>query len=262
MNFIDTSRSTGAACRRCCSALRHQEIPRDSYLLGSKLGATAGNTSTSPPDAWSKASTSALERMGVDHLDVMLCHDIEFVDAGRSSTRRSPRHAAGAAAGKVRFIEIGNYPMKIFKYVLDQQPLDVILSYNHYTLQNTMLAELVPYLKGKGVGIMERRPVLRAAADERARRNGTRPRRRSQGRRQGRRPCEQQGIRHRPLALQFSIRHEDMAACIVGSAKRRTSASGWRGRGSRSTNSSCGKCRRSSGRSRLVLRGGAAGEQR
>ena len=37
-------------------------------------------------------------------------------------------------------------------------PLDVILSYNHYTLQNTMLADLVPFLKAKQVGIMNAAP--------------------------------------------------------------------------------------------------------
>ena len=48
--------------------------------------------------------------------------------------------------------------MKMFRYVLDRAELDVILSYNHYTLQNTMLADLVPYLKAKGVGIMNAAP--------------------------------------------------------------------------------------------------------
>ena len=57
-------------------------------------------------------------------------------------------------AGKVKFVGVSGYPMKMFRYVADRAPLDVILSYNHYTLQNTMLADLVPYLKQKGVGVM------------------------------------------------------------------------------------------------------------
>ncbi len=60
--------------------------------------------------------------------------------------------------GKVRFVGISGYPMKIFKYVLDRTDLDVVLSYNHYTLQNTMFGDLVPYLKEKGVGIMNAAP--------------------------------------------------------------------------------------------------------
>jgi hypothetical protein len=58
----------------------------------------------------------------------------------------------------VRLVGISGYPMKIFQYVLDRTELDVILSYNHYTLQNTMLADLMPYLKEKGGGIMNAAP--------------------------------------------------------------------------------------------------------
>jgi len=93
-----------------------------------------------------------------DHLDVILCHDIEFVDMRQIVEETLPALRKVQQSGKVRFVGISGYPMNIFKYVLDRADLDVILSYNHYTLQNTMLADLVPYLKGKGVGIMNAAP--------------------------------------------------------------------------------------------------------
>ncbi|HEU5117539.1 MAG TPA: aldo/keto reductase, partial [Isosphaeraceae bacterium] len=111
------------------------------------------------------------------------------------------------------------YPMKMFRYVLDRADLDVILSYNHYTLQNTMLGDLVPYLQGKGVGIMnaapfsarlltnaplpswhkatpEVRAICKQASDH----------------------CASKGVDIAQLALQYSIANEDMATCVVGSA--------------------------------------------
>src|SRR5438105_11276650 len=48
--------------------------------------------------------------------------------------------------------------MKIFKFILDQTNVDVILSYNQYTLQNTCLADLLPYLNQKGVGVINAGP--------------------------------------------------------------------------------------------------------
>ena len=96
--------------------------------------------------------------MGVDHLDIILCHDIEFVDMPQIVEETLPALRKIQQQGKVRFVGVSGYPMKIFRYVLDRTDLDVILSYNHYTLQNTMLADLVPYLKGKGVGIMNAAP--------------------------------------------------------------------------------------------------------
>ena len=100
----------------------------------------------------------SLERLGVEHLDIMLCHDIEFVDMTQIVEETLPALRKVQQQGKVRFIGVSGYPMKMFRYILDRAELDVMLSYNHYTLQNTMLADLVPYLKEKGVGIMNAAP--------------------------------------------------------------------------------------------------------
>src|SRR5260370_16865002 len=96
--------------------------------------------------------------MGVDYLDIMLCHDIEFVEMAQIVEETLPALRKIQQQGKVRFVGVSGYPMKMFRYILDRVELDVILSYNHYTLQNTMLADLVPYLKAKGVGIMNAAP--------------------------------------------------------------------------------------------------------
>jgi aryl-alcohol dehydrogenase-like predicted oxidoreductase len=121
--------------------------------------------------------------------------------------------------GKVRFVGISGYPMNIFRYVLDRTDLDVILSYNHYTLQNTMLAGLVPYLKEKGVGIMNAAPF-----SARLLTNTTLPpwhKATPEVRatcRKAAEHCAEKGVDIAQLALQFSLANEDMATCIVGSA--------------------------------------------
>jgi aryl-alcohol dehydrogenase-like predicted oxidoreductase len=121
--------------------------------------------------------------------------------------------------GMVKHVGISGYPMNIFRYVLDRTDLDVVLSYNHYTLQNTMLADLVPYLKGKGVGVMnaapfsarlltntelpkwhKATPLVREVAGKAAKH------------------CQSRGVDIAQLALQFSIENPEMATCVVGSA--------------------------------------------
>ena len=110
--------------------------------------------------------------------------------------------------------------MKIFRYILERAELDVILSYNHYTLQNTMLADLAPYLKQKGVGIMNAAPFSarlltnaplppwhKATPEVRAVVEACR----------GALPVAA-GIDIAQLALQFSIAHPDLATCVTGSA--------------------------------------------
>lgn len=219
MNFIDTSPYYGRGLSECLLGVALRGIPRDRYLLGTKLGRYAPAHFDFSARRVVESVDVSLQRMGVDHLDVVLCHDIEFVDMVPILEETLPAIRRLQAQGKVRFVGVSGYPMNIFRYVLDRTDLDVILSYNHYTLQNTMLADLAPYLKARGVGIMngapfsarlltnsplppwhkatpEVRAVCRRAAEH----------------------CGTRGVDIAQLALQFSIAHEDMTTCVVGSA--------------------------------------------
>ena len=65
-------------------------------------------------------------------------------------------------AGKIRFIGITGLPLGIFTYVLDRVPpgtVDVILSYCHYSINDSTLEDLIPYLKSKGVGVISASPL-------------------------------------------------------------------------------------------------------
>jgi aryl-alcohol dehydrogenase-like predicted oxidoreductase len=157
--------------------------------------------------------------MGVEHLDIILCHDIEFVDMSQIVEETIPALRKIQEQGKVRFIGISGYPMKMFRTILDQADLDVILSYNHYTLQNTMLADLVPYLKSKGVGIMNAAPFSARLLTNSSLPpwHKATPEVREVARKAARH-CADRGVDIAQLALQYSIANEDMATCVVGSA--------------------------------------------
>jgi aryl-alcohol dehydrogenase-like predicted oxidoreductase len=219
MNFIDTSPFYGRGLSECLLGPALRDVPRDRYYLGTKLGRYDLQHFDFSAKRVVESIDVSLHRMGTDHLDIILCHDIEFVDMRQIVEETLPALHRVRQQGKVRFLGVSGYPMNIFRYVLDRADLDVILSYNHYTLQNTMLAELVPYLKGKGVGIMnaapfsarlltnvtlpswhkatpEVRAVVRRAAEH----------------------CAAAGVDIAQLALQYSLAHPDMATCVVGSA--------------------------------------------
>src|SRR5438477_1016083 len=158
MNFIDTSPFYGRGMSEVLLGVALRGIPRDRYLLGTKLGRYSGTHFDFSARRVAESVDVSLERMGVDHLDICLCHDIEFVDMRQIVDETLPAIRKVQQQGKVRFVGISGYPMNIFRYVLDRTGLDVVLSYNHYSLQNTMLADLVPYLKAKGAGIMNAAP--------------------------------------------------------------------------------------------------------
>jgi aryl-alcohol dehydrogenase-like predicted oxidoreductase len=219
MNFIDTSPFYGRGMSECLLGVALRGVPRDRYYLGTKLGRYSRTHFDFSARRVAESVDVSLERMGVDYLDVILCHDIEFVDMARVVEETLPALRKIQQQGKVRFVGISGYPMHIFRYVLDRTDLDVALSYNHYTLQNTMLADLVPYLKAKGVGVMNAAPF-----SARLLTNAPLPRWhkatdevRAVCRRAAER-CAARGVDIAQLALQYSLANAGMATCVVGSA--------------------------------------------
>src|SRR5436305_192730 len=219
MNFIDTSPFYGRGMSEVLLGVALRGVPRDKYILGSKLGRYAGAHFDFSARRVVESVDISLERMKTDHLDIMLCHDIEFVDMQQIVDETLPALRKVQQQGKVRFVGVSGYPMHMFKFVLDRAPLDVILSYNHYTLQNTMLADLVPYLKQKNVGIMNAAPFsarLLTNAPLPAWHKATPLVRETAAK--AAKHAASKGSDIAKLALQFSIRNPDMATCIVGSA--------------------------------------------
>jgi aryl-alcohol dehydrogenase-like predicted oxidoreductase len=219
MNFIDTSPFYGRGMSECLLGVALRDVPRGRYLLGSKLGRYAGAHFDFSARRVVESVDISLQRMGVDYLDIMLCHDIEFVDMSQIVEETLPALRKIQQQGKVRFIGISGYPMNIFRYVLDRTQLDVVLSYNHYTLQNTMLADLVPYLRQKGVGIMNAAPFsarLLTNAPLPAWHKAA-PEVRTACRRAADH-CSARGVDIAQLAVQFSLANADLTTCIVGSA--------------------------------------------
>jgi L-galactose dehydrogenase len=219
MNFIDTSPYYGRGLSECLLGIALRDMPRDRYYLGTKLGRYAPSHFDFSARRVVESVDVSLQRLGVDHLDIILCHDIEFVDMAQIVDETLPALRKIQQQGKVRFVGVSGYPMMIFRYILDRVPLDVILSYNHYTLQNTMLADLVPYLLGKGVGILNAAPF-----SARLLTNSSLPPWHKATEavravcRQAAAHCATQGVDIAQLALQYALAHEDMATCIVGSA--------------------------------------------
>lgn len=221
MNFIDTSPYYGRGIGEVLLGIALKDIPREKYFLGTKLGRYHVNHFDFSAQRVKESVDVSLHRLGTDHLDIMLCHDIEFIDRQQIVDETLPTLREIQRQGKVRYIGISGYPMSNLTFILDQTDLDVVLSYNHYTLQNTMFDDMVPYLKEKGVGIMnaapfsarlltnaplpewhKATPFVRETCEKAAAH------------------CTAAGIDIAQLALQFSIANEEMTTCITGSANQ------------------------------------------
>ncbi len=220
MNFIDTSPFYGRGASEVLLGFALQDVPRDQYMLGTKLGRYDLHHFDFSAKRVVESVDVSLHRMRTDYLDLCLCHDIEFVPLEWIIQETLPALYRLKEQGKVRYVGISGYPMKAMRYVVDHTALDAVLSYNQYTLQNTRFAdELVPLLKQKGVGVMnagpfsarlltkatnplwlKESPEVIAAAERAAA------------------YCEGRGVDIAQLALQFSVANEDMTTTVAGSA--------------------------------------------
>ncbi len=219
MNFIDTSPYYGRGMSEVLLGQILPDIPRDSYYLGTKLGRYAPQHFDFSARRVEESVDISLERMRVDHLDIVLCHDLEFVEMSQIVEETLPALRRQVEKGKVRYIGVSGYPMKMFRYILDNADIDVLLTYNHYTLQNDMALELVLICQEKQVGLMNAAPFsarLLTSAELPAWHKSTEEVR--QVARKAADHCTAAGSDLAKLALQFSIANPLFTTCITGSA--------------------------------------------
>ncbi len=220
MNLIDTSPFYGRGMSEVLLGVALRGIPRADYLLCSKLGRYDLAHFDFSARRVAESVDVTLHRLGTDHLDIMLCHDIEFVPMQQIVDETLPALRRIQQAGKVRFLGFSGYPQKIFRFICDQTDVDCVLSYNQYTLQNTRFAdETVPWLKARGIGAMNAGPFsarlltnapLPAWLKE--------PESVKAAARQAAALCAARGTDIAKLALQFSLAHPDIATTVAGSA--------------------------------------------
>ena len=219
MNYIDTAAYYGRGMSEVMLGRVLPNIPRDSYILSSKLGRYAPQHFDFSARRVEESVDISLERMQIDHIDIMFCHDIEFVDLDQVVNETIPALRKQVEKGKVRFIGVSGYPMKIFTEMLQRSDLDVVLTYNHYTLQNDMALSLVEPCREKEVGLINAAPfsarlltnlplpVWHKATDE-VREIAAKAAAHVRDR----------GSDIAKLALQYSVANEDFSSCVTGSA--------------------------------------------
>jgi aryl-alcohol dehydrogenase-like predicted oxidoreductase len=220
LNFIDTSPFYGRGMSEVLLGVALRDVSRDSYTLCTKLGRYDLQHFDFSAKRVAESVDVSLHRLGTDHLDIVLCHDIEFVEMQQIVDETLPALRKIQQAGKVRFIGFSGYPMKIFKFILDQTTVDCVLSYNQYTLQNTRFAdEMVPYLKARGVGVMNAGPFsARLLTNAPLPKWLKEPEEVKAAARTAAAHCAAKGIDIAKLALQFSLANPDITTTIAGSA--------------------------------------------
>lgn len=124
-----------------------QKHPRDSYMILTKAGRITGNTfDYSPP--WIRYSVlRSLKRLHTPYLDLVYCHDVEFVSPAEVLAAVKELRRLRDEDGVIRYVGISGYPVDVLCDLAEMiyretgEGVDAVMSYCHCSVQNHRLVE-------------------------------------------------------------------------------------------------------------------------
>jgi len=145
----------------------HKSFPRKEYYILTKVGRIAGSEFDYSA-AWVRKSVQrSLQRLKTDYLDVVYCHDVEFVSAAEVLTAVTELRRIRDEQGTIKYVGISGYPVEVLCELSEMiwektgEAVDIIMSYANYTVQNTRLASVaLPRIKAAGVDVIANASVL------------------------------------------------------------------------------------------------------
>ena len=221
INLIDTAPYYGATTAETVLGKALKGVARDRYVLATKVARYGPQLADFDFSAArvTRSVDESLARLGVDHVDFIQVHDMEFGNLDQIVNETIPALRRVQAAGKARFVGISCLPVRLFKQVLDRVAVDQIQSYCHYCLNDTALADLLPYLQEKRVGIFNSAPLaMRLLSNEGPPAWHPAPARLREKCAEAAALCRARGADLGRLALQYSMANPEIHTHIVGTA--------------------------------------------
>ena len=159
INYIDVSPYYGLTKAETVLGKALKNIPRDQYILSTKAGRINKHEFNFSKEHIFHSLEESLQRLGTDYVDILLLHDIEFGSYQQVIDEGIPALQQLKEQGKIRYFGVSGLPLSIFDKVLNETDVDVILSYCHYSLNDTSLLTRIPFLKEKRVGVINASPL-------------------------------------------------------------------------------------------------------
>ncbi|QCT03639.1 oxidoreductase, aldo/keto reductase family protein [Paenibacillus algicola] len=219
INLIDVSPYYGHTKAETVLGKALRTVPRDQYILSTKAGRYGEDTFDFSRDRIHSSLEESLKRLHTDYMDILLLHDVEFESSRVILEEAVPALKELKKQGKIRFYGICGLPLPMFEKLLPQMDADVIISYCHYSLNDTTLLSLLPLLESRQVGLINASPLsmgllgTRGAPDWHPASNEVK-----EACRRAAEYCKTQGMDIAKLALQFSTSNEDIPTTLVSTA--------------------------------------------
>ncbi len=225
MNFIDVSPYYGHYKAETVLGKALREIPRDRYYLSTKVG-RYGKDGVNTWDYSGRRATESvyesMERLGVDHIDLINVHDIEFADLHQVVEETLPALVELREKGVVGHVGITDLQLENLQWVVDHAAsgtVESILNFCHFTLNDDKLLDFLDYFEERGIGVINASPLSMGLLSQRGVPSWhPAPASLVEACRRAVEHCSAKGYPIEKLAMQFSVSEPRIATTLFSSA--------------------------------------------
>ena len=225
INFIDVSPYYGHYKAETVLGKALRNIPRDKYYLSTKVGRYGKDGVNTWDYSGKRAKESvkeSMERLGIDFIDLINVHDIEFADLHQVVGETLPALVELREKGLLGHDGITDLQLENLKWVIDHTEagtVESVLNFCHYSLNDDKLLDFLDYFEEKGVGVINASPLSMGLLSNRGVPSWhPAPADLVEACRKATEYCNEVGYPIEKLAVQYSIGNPRIASTLFSSA--------------------------------------------
>ena len=165
INFIDVSPYYGHYKAETVLGKALKDIPRDKYYLSTKVG-RYGKDGVNTWDYSARRATESvyesMERLNIEHIDLINVHDIEFADLHQVAEETLPALVELRDKGIVSHVGVTDLQPENLQWMVEHVPagtVESILCFCHYCLNDDLMTEYFDWFEERGIGIINASPL-------------------------------------------------------------------------------------------------------
>ena len=225
MNFIDVSPYYGHYKAETVLGKALKNIPRDKYYLSTKVG-RYGKDGVNTWDYSAKRAQESvyesMERLHIDHIDLINVHDVEFADLNQVVGETLPALVELREKGIVSHVGITDLQLENLRWVIEHVPagtVESVLNFCHYCLCDDKMVDCLDFCGEHTVGILSASPLSMGLLSQRGVPDWhPAPKPLVEACKKAAEHCASKGYPIEKLAMQYALSNDRIATTLFSSA--------------------------------------------
>ncbi len=225
INFIDVSPYYGHYKAETVLGKALRGIGREKYYLSTKVGRYGKDGVNTWDYSGRRAQESvaeSMDRLGIDYIDLINVHDIEFADLQQVVDETLPALVELRERGVVGHVGITDLQLENLQWVIEHVEagtVESVLNFCHYCLNDDKLVDFLPFFEEHGVGVINASPLSMGLLSNRGVPDWhPAPKPLVEACRKAAEYCNEVGYPIEKLAIQYAVDNPRIASTLFSSA--------------------------------------------